>query len=57
MQQRPELPAPFPAGPVTSTVFTPKLSFTAPAGYTEYADVPQAFGVQTALPAATQAGS
>jgi hypothetical protein len=46
---------PFPAGPVTSTVFTPKVSFTAPAGYTQYADVPQAFGVQTA-PGSTPGG-
>jgi hypothetical protein len=41
-------PSPFPAGPVTSTVFTPKVSFTAPAGYIPSSDEPQAFGVRTA---------
>ncbi len=41
-------PSPFPAGPVTSTAFTPKLSFTAPAGYIEFNDQAQAYGVQTA---------
>lgn len=41
-------PSAFPAGPVTSTVFTPKVSFTAPAGYIPSSDEPQAFGVRTA---------
>ena len=41
-------PSAFPAGPVTSTVFTPRLSYTAPAGYTEFSDVAQAYGVGTA---------
>jgi len=41
-------PSPFPAGLVTSTVFTPKVSFTAPAGYIPFSDEPQAFGVRTA---------
>jgi hypothetical protein len=39
---------PFPAGRVTSTVFVPKLSYTAPAGYTQFSDVEQAYGVATA---------
>ena len=41
-------PSPFPGGPVTSSAFTPKLSYTAPAGYTEFSDVAQAYGVGTA---------
>ena len=40
-------PSPFPAGPVTSTAFTPKLTYTAPAGYTEFNDQAQAYGVST----------
>ena len=39
---------PLPAGPVTSTVFTPKLSFTAPVGYIVFEDTPQTFRVLTA---------
>jgi hypothetical protein len=39
---------PFPAGPATSTAFTPRLSYTAPAGYTQFSDVPQAYGVAAA---------
>ena len=32
LRQRTGCPSAFPAGPVTSTVFTPRLSYTAPAG-------------------------
>ena len=48
LQQGQGCPSPFPAGPVTSTVFTPKLTFTAPAGYIGYEDTAQTFGVLTA---------
>ena len=48
-------PSPFPAGPVTSTVFTPKLSFTAPVGYIGYEDTAQTFGVLTAHAGSDQA--
>ncbi len=48
-------PSPFPAGPVTSTVFTPKLTFTAPTGYIGYEDTAQTFGVLTAHAGSDQA--
>jgi hypothetical protein len=38
---------PLPAGLVSSTVFTPKLTFTAPTGYYEFEDTAQTFGVLT----------
>jgi len=47
-------PSPFPGGPVTSSAFTPKLSYTAPAGYTVFSDVAQSYGVGT--PAASAPG-
>jgi hypothetical protein len=40
--------SPLAAGPVTARVFTPKLSFTAPAGYIVFEDTAQTFGVLTA---------
>ena len=46
--QRPRLPVAVPPGRVTSTVFTPKLSVTAPVGYILFEDTAQTFRVLTA---------
>jgi hypothetical protein len=47
--------SPFPAGPVTSKVFTPTVSFTSPAGYIGFDDTAQTYGVRTA-PGSTPGG-
>ena len=48
IRQRPGLPVSVPRpGSVTSTAFTPTVSYTAPAGYVEVSDVAQAYGVGT----------